>query len=480
MTGFRNSGTGTPLQSVLPARNSDCSCGSGEKFKRCCSDRLPGWQLGKHTRNALAAEDYASALIACRADITQYTIWHKTHTDPFLCSAPEAVEYFLGLDIRALAELIELLERCYKKTGKSDEFSATLERLRQNINHPRWQRKISYLQAFHALSTDDNERSARRELKKLGSMELETDVETLQLYIQLFHDDLSFADKQKFVDRVILLTDSAIEKLHYRCIKAIDFLFIGDAHDAAQEIGAAVDIYKKDTSRKADTLYARHRYAMALDLLGRLRNEPQYIDEGLAICKELIEEDGWTESGRADILRQLGDGLRFKDEWADARDAYKQAYAMQPLSIFQVFLAECLVETDGYEMAAKAIRAVTLDNLNAQEFVDYVFTFALVAIEGGDRDMLAEAEKLLRSLDIPTPFFRERRDALALEVIDTVRNGKSLAGTNRARSLLKGMASTVIRYMKLEPNIMGIGINLGNMLEDISKGKQAHSTKRRN
>ncbi len=480
MTGSRNDGTGIPQQSVLPARNSDCPCGSGEKFKRCCSDRLPGWQLGNHTRNALAAEDFASALVACRADITQYTIWHKAHTDPLLNSAPEAVENFLNLDIRALAELAELLERCYKKAGKSNEFPATLERLRQNINHPRWHRKIIYLQAFHALSTNDNERAARRELRKLGSMELETDVETLQLYIQLFHDDLSFADKQKLVDRVILLTDSAIEKLHYRCIKAMDFLFIGNANDAAQELSAAVDTYSNDTSRKTDSLYERHRYAMALDLLGRLKNEQQYIDEGLAICRELLEKDGWTESGKADILRQLGDGLRFKEDWAAARDFYKQAYAMQPLSILQVFLAECLVETDGCEEAAKAIRVVSLGNLDATEFVDYVFTFALVAIEGGDRDMLVEAENLLRNLNIPTPYFRERRDALVLEVIDAVRNGKSLAGTNRARSLLKGMASTVIRYMKLEPNFMGIGINLGKILEDLSTSKQAHSTKRRN
>lgn len=464
-------------QAALPPKNSNCLCGSGEKFKRCCADKLPGWQLGKRTRDALAAKDYASALVACRADITQYTIWHKTNTDPLLHSAPEAVEYFLNLDIRALTELAELLGMCYAETDKSDEFPATLEQLRLNINHPRWQRKIIYLQAFHALTADKNKRASRRELEKLGSMEFETDIEILQLYIELFHDDLTFTAKQKLVDRIILLAESAIDRLHYRCIRAIDFLLIGDMQDALQEISVAVDAYKQDSSKKADSLYERHRYTMAIGLVGRLSKEPKWTDQAIAICKDLIEEDGWTESGRADLLRQLGDEFRFKGDWVSARDSYRQAYAIQSLPILQVFLAECLVETDGWEIAANTIRTVDLIEPKSAEFVDYVFTFAYIAIAGDDKSMLSESENLLRGLSIPSPYFREQRDSLLMEVINTVRTGKSPAGTNRAHSLLHGMASTVLRYMKLEPNFMGIGINLGKILENLSKDEQAHPAK---
>ena len=41
------------------------------------------------------------------------------------------------------------------------------------------------------------------------------------------------------------------------------------------------------------------------------------------------------------------------------------------------------------------------------------------------------------------------------------------------------MMSTVTRYLKLERNFMGIGINLGKILEDLNEGKQEHSAKQR-
>lgn len=470
--------TGVPRQAFLPPRNSDCLCGSGEKFKRCCAANLPGWQLGKRTRAVLDVEDYTKALVACRTDITQYTLWHKTNTAPLLHSASEKADYLLNLDIRALAELGEQLGMCYAKTGRSDEFPAVLERLRSNINHPRWQRKVIYLQAIHAMLPDWNERAGRRELKKLGSMELETDIETLQLYIDLFHDDLNFAARQKLVDRIIHLAESAIDRLHYQCVKAIELLLIGDTQGAELELTAAIEAYRSAGGEKSDSLYDRHRYAMALDLLARLNNDQELLDQAIAICKELIEEDGWTESGKANMFRQLGDGLRCKRAWALALDAYRKAYDIQPLAIFQVFLAECLLETDEWMVAADVIRAVNINDLDATELVDYAFTFAVVAIDAGDRAMLAKAEELLRSLNIPTPYFRERCGSLLLEVIDIVQSGKSRPLSNKAKTLLRSMVSTATRYLKLEPNFMGIGINLGKILEDLNKGEQEHSTKR--
>ena len=89
-----------------PSRNSECLCGSGRKFKRCCA------RTYKADRPAVAAfaayndERYEEALKICRADITQYTIQHKNHTEPLLRNeeAHELVQALLFIDIRALSE----------------------------------------------------------------------------------------------------------------------------------------------------------------------------------------------------------------------------------------------------------------------------------------------------------------------------------------------------------------------------------------
>ncbi len=46
-------------------------------------NRLPG----KASHEAEERGAYSEFLIACRADITQYAIWHKSHTEPLLIDA---------------------------------------------------------------------------------------------------------------------------------------------------------------------------------------------------------------------------------------------------------------------------------------------------------------------------------------------------------------------------------------------------------
>ncbi|MHC2585506.1 hypothetical protein ACVMHR_010307 [Bradyrhizobium diazoefficiens] len=67
-----------------PKWSEPCPCASGKKFKDCCWRRLPGFDIGKAYRAALREKHFERALQATRADVTQYTIWHKTNTAPAL------------------------------------------------------------------------------------------------------------------------------------------------------------------------------------------------------------------------------------------------------------------------------------------------------------------------------------------------------------------------------------------------------------
>jgi hypothetical protein len=176
-----------------PARDSSCLCGSGLTFERCCADRLPGTDIGRQTRTLLANGSFGQALEACRADVSQYTIWHKSHTEPAIQKGMPRKGSLLEIDVAALADCVETLYFCHAKTGKLDEFPAVLERLRDNIKDISWQRKITYLHALHALGANWDEDAGRRELKKLGPLVEEDDVETLHLYLDLFGDALSFS-----------------------------------------------------------------------------------------------------------------------------------------------------------------------------------------------------------------------------------------------------------------------------------------------
>lgn len=469
-------GNPRPTRGVFqPALNSPCLCGSGEKFKRCCVDRLAGRRPGERARAALERGEYPAALLESRADITKYTIWHKSHTEPLLRVAPTEGETLLGIDLKALAELVELLLHCYRKAGTSTEFPPVLERLRSNINDPRWQRKITYFLALHALLPDWDERKGRRELRKLGSVKEEEDVETLQLYLDLFGEELTFSETLEVIDRILLYAENEVDRLHYSGTKAVQYLLIGDQERAALELETAISTYRQSAKGSDPSGYALYRFAMSLELLGSIREDMQLLDEAIQLYERLLQRDDWTPTGLANILRQLGDTYRYKGAWSQAKEAYGRAIASHPLPILKVFLAESLLQNEGWQPAASEMSSIDVTALSGPEYTDYVFGVAAIAIESGDVTRMNRAESLLKGMQLSVPYLRERRDSLLLSILEVQRTGRSSSLLQGVRRAMTGIGATALRYVKLEPNFMGVGINLGRMLEDLTSAAEKHS-----
>ncbi len=274
-----------------------------------------------------------------------------------------------------------------------------------------------------------------------------------------------------------MFAEKEVDRLHYRALKGVQFILIGDQAAGEREVDAAINDFRTSRGDGDLSTYEAYRFAMALELLGGLKADSTIVDEAIARTRSLLESKDLSITGRADMLRQLGDAYRRKAAWSEARDAYLKAFEAAPLAIAKVFLAECLLHLEGWMAAANALASVDSAALETErgEYADYVFSIAAVAVESEDPQRLQEAERLLKALDLKAPYFRESRDALLLTVIETRRSGKSSAVVQRARRALAGVALGASRYLKLEPNVMGIGVNLGRILEDLGKRGKEHA-----
>jgi hypothetical protein len=67
-----------------PKWSEPCLCGTGKKYKDCCWQNLPGFDIGTQYTSAIREHHLERALLATRVDIVRYTIWHKSHTEPVL------------------------------------------------------------------------------------------------------------------------------------------------------------------------------------------------------------------------------------------------------------------------------------------------------------------------------------------------------------------------------------------------------------
>jgi hypothetical protein len=219
--------------------------------------RIPRTVRGTELRTAMTAKQYREAIVECRADITQYTIWHKSHTEPFLAAAPERAQALLNIDIKSLSELVDVLMRCYAKTENAPDIPAVLERLRANIHDPRWHRKLTYFSAVNAYLISGDRSLAKSELTKLEPIIKDSDAETLQLYLDLFGSTLSFSSMLELVDRILVFSTSEADQLHYRTLKAMQYVEIGDNARAEAELDSAIARFRH--LRQGDSIGA---YAM--------------------------------------------------------------------------------------------------------------------------------------------------------------------------------------------------------------------------
>lgn len=294
----------------------------------------------------------------------------------------------------------------------------------------------------------------------------------------MFGEELSFSVLQTLVERIVSLTEEPSERLHYRCLSAINLLMIGDQEGAAQRLQSAIDGYSEIRDEDNESAYALNFYALALDMLGQLRQDKPMSDKAAALFRQLVDRADLTEAGIANAYRNLGDALLASSSCQEAKEAYTNAFEHDPHEVFKVFMSQCLLYLKDLSAAKELIYTVETAKLTTREFADYAFTFAQIAVESGEKDDLSNAEQELRALEIKEPYFKQYQNALLMAVIDIVHTGTAKERTSKLRSMFqKVIGAKWLRYAILQPNFMGVGLNIGKIFEDISVHKTSPKKK---
>jgi tetratricopeptide (TPR) repeat protein len=452
---------------VQPGWSQPCFCGSTKKFGVCCRNRLPAFEIGKKYSSACAARNWELALLATRADITQYTIWHKSNTAPVL--KLDRALGMLRIDVNALSAYVERLQWLYIRTGRSSDWLDTLERLKDNIQHPSWRRKIAYFRALFHLQPQFSREDARRELKKVGPITTdETDIELLQIFLDLEFSRLSFAERLKYLDRILAISKDLGDQLQYRGSKAIQYFLIGDLA-AAEGLMAEVVRLGRDPENQPLSRYQNHMFVHGVQHLGMLRHDRSLLGESIGILSGMLLDDEWTLLGRASINREIGESYKFLEDWASAEKAHKEALALHEDPIDRIHIAEAMLYQKKVDEACTQIDLLKQEDLSGSAYEDYIFAYAIIAIWSAEKVRLEKALSLLESYTAKEPYFRERRLALLLSVNSGISKGTVSPEQKQASAPKGGFLSLLSKVFMIQPNVAGIGINFNAILDELAK-----------
>lgn len=461
-------------QPFVPDPKSACLCGSGSSYRRCCKGRLPGSKyIGERWKRAAETNRWAEVVRQLRADVTQYTIWHLSHTAPAIARKPELrFGWLMGVDVEALSDRIETLMWGYARRGWLSRLPTTLDRLRANIDDPRWGAKISYQRGICALWQDDRDQAVK-EIAGLQPITADhADVDLMQLHVDLHGQTMGFVERCAFFDRIRTLSKSRSDKLQYGGARAFEILLAGDEDGASAAFDAVIAAGRQMEEEKPLGTSATLWFCKLLEGRAVIGHDPALFTElDQRLCRLLSEPDSLSGSGRASTLRQLGNARRYGGLYDAAIEAYRAADNEEEAPEYRVFQAECELRRGNPDEAYRLSRSIAVNTLGDPERADHAFISFYIALARGDRQSLLDARDLLRAAVTPQPYFEQRR----LQHIVTIGDAIEALDTKQQLPELGPILSAlekVSRYVQLQPNWNGLGINANAMIDDFLANAQ--------
>ncbi len=469
-------------QQYKPKSKSLCLCGSGLIFRDCCKGRLPGSaKIGKEWRKWAADDQWLRAIKCLRADVTQYTIWHISHTARAVSIDPEVRQSrLMQIDISALSDHVGLLMMAYARYGLLHKAIEALDRLTLNIDDPRWTRKIAYHNGICALMSEDRGAAAKA-IAAIGEVSAsDDDVEILQIYLDLNGSKMGLTEKLAFIDQICSLTTSNVDKLQYLGAKSFELVLAHDEKGACDAFKKTIDFGRQLDDDQSLSFEAETWLCKALEGLGIITRDSVLLDEVVTRSEKMLSEQAeLTDAGISMVYRGIADAQRYSGKFEEAKLSYSAAYLHENDEVLLTFQAECALRQGNQDEAFRLIRSVNFENLGNAEKSDYAFISSFVAQSAGDMNFLKKSQRYLDRLVDLHPYFESQRLRHIVSIqktIDAITNDLDLPSPVKRRSWL----ASISRYVLLQPNIAGIGINLNNMIEDAAARSDAKSKDSKN
>ena len=402
---------------------------------------------------------YREALDACRASLTWYLLCHQAHTVPFLRTGAIEAKQLLEIDVGALASILDTLYGCYRKNALSNDFPSVLTHLREAIDHPQWGVKIVYFRALWAAADREDPAQARLELEQLD-LDKVVDVEILTLYVDVCDEELGFAERLRLYDRILDLTTDPSHQLQYAAAKGVTVCLIGEMRKGCERLRDAVGQYRSlDVERRSQ--YGDFVLARVLIVLAELSGDKQVASEALSEYRRLrdaAQPEEFLPSYFAELDKSLGDCHTFLGQYADAIQCDQESLRIEDSELTKVFLARAYANSGSLSTARTLLDQITTSELRAPQLYDYAMSWAVLATVSLERPDIDLARDKLKAVKASALLFRQQRDAVVISLLEA--KAREVGTIRRTLSMLN-------RYVSLNPNLFGLGINLNKIVEDL-------------
>tara|TARA_A100001391_G_scaffold162758_1_gene121795 strand:+ start:94 stop:1644 length:1551 start_codon:yes stop_codon:yes gene_type:complete len=451
------------IDTVRPSDNEECICGSELNFSDCCARTLhEGSEAITVARRLLEENQYEAALPWCRAHLSWYILCHRAHTVPRQKAADPIARKILAIDIEALDVILRRVERCYRETGQAESFRHVLDAMEGVVADQRWADKLSLHRALWWEIVKNDGASAAELIAEVDVSECR-DAEVLAKYVTLRTRQLSFDERVTLMRRVCELTEEQPIKFQFRCLVGISYLLVCEQEKAVELITIAVDQYRS-LAKDERSWFGDHLFAQSMFLLGSLQDSDELVLEAENCFAKFLNPESkvtLTPLGRSEYRMHVGRCKAFLGEHHAAIEQYDIGLANCDIPLTRIYKAEALVSCGELETGRKLLDAIDTKSLSMVNRHDYAMARTMLAVATQQETDNESAKLALKAFEASDPLWVQQRDKWLITLLET------------APCADPGVISKTIRlinrYLILQPNFFGLGVNINNALEDLDK-----------
>ena len=454
------------LDDVKPESNQKCPCGSEKTFHECCESTFRKG-VNPQTSVLLKAGKFSEALTACKAHLTWYVFCHKAHTVPALRSENPKSKDLLLMDIEALTGILELLQSCFRNANRIDEFPSVLDTMGSLIDDVRWSDSLSVLRSkWYRVD----------KLDKKGAIEcfVGVDLNRCQdpfVLAEYLHNDaweLTFGKRVRFCDKICKITDDESQRLQFRTIRAISHLLICEMDEAIRFLKKAIFDYDAIPTNKRSA-FGDHLYIHTLCLLGIVRQNDSDIEKAVTLFESILNNSSTlTLFGIGEYRLWLGRCLSFLGDFEEAIRNYELSLEANDTALAKIYLAEANASSGKLSRGREFLSSINCSTLSLDNLQDFAAAATVLALASRTQKDVEDAITALRTHQPKTCFFVQQKDRMMYLLHQT--------SPTESATVIQKIIRSISRYFILKPNFMGLGIDVGNVLEDLARGKKQDRT----
>lgn len=446
-------------------RNSACPCRSGKKYKNCCAKNIDT-ELKNKAYDYYKKGDYATAEVGFRAFLTQYITWYHEHTVPFYRQQPAKAEGLLIVDIEAVIETIGLIESCLYEQGKKDEIVPFLIRAEDIIKDRRYRVLVKLKRAARlaaeGLFNETSEILRTIDIKDLSLIRGQSK-RLVGLYLDFLWYKLPITEALQITDSLSAESLDAAENLDLSCTKALILLVHLDQKTAAKIIDDALAAFKLT---KEEDFLELHAQANAYRLKYIIGHDKEYGMKAIRAYEKLFHFlKEWPDS-MAWCEYQIGQLYYDLENYEEALHHLQLSYKINPSSLsVKLDLAKTYAHLGDKTNALNFLDQINKAEIDDNLKVDYLRILAEIAILETNHDAAKEISSELSELKLSMPIISELRNSIRISLFEM------LSTTKPSQGLLERFRKSISRYLVLQPNFFGIGININEIIKPPKSNK---------